>query len=469
MHFQRKTKIVATIGPASESREMISKLIDEGMNVARLNFSHGIHDDHKRRIETIRSLEKEKGVHVAIIGDLQGPKMRVGVMPKEGVFLRDDEKIVLDTSIKNYTNGPIPVPSPIFAKGAMKGSRVFLDDGSMLLEVTAVSGKQFTAKVLRGGTLYSHKGINVPELKLRTNIFEKKDKDDIAFAIAQGVDYVAVSFIRNGDDMREARRMLKGAPIKLVAKVERPEALDNLDDIIELSDVIMVARGDLGIETPLWQLPMRQKEIIEKAHKAMKPVIVATQMLESMTKNAIPTRAEVSDVANAVYDSTDAVMLSAESASGKFPLEAVRMMRNIVEETEKDTDEAFLREKEAFHSVDIAVAKSSKYVAGQVGAKVILVGTATGFSARAVSRYRPKEPIVAITSDAKVARKLAIVWGVTPIVVDGMKTIDDIEKAGTTFLKKQKIVTKGDYVVFVSGLRLGEAGQTNDISVILVP
>lgn len=469
MNIYRKTKIVATIGPASESPEVLSRLIDEGLDVARLNFSHGTHETHLARIQAIRKLEKEKGKHIAIVADMQGPKMRVGQLPKDGVLLKDEERVLLDTSIKTYDGGPIPVPSPIFAKGARKGSRVFLDDGSLLLEILAASGKQFTAKVLRGGTLYSHKGINVPELELRTNIFEKKDKDDMAFAIANGADYIAVSFIRNGHDMKEARRLTKGAPVKLIAKIERPEALENLDEIIELSDAIMVARGDLGIETPLWQLPMRQKQIIEKAHRRMRPVIVATQMLESMTKNAIPTRAEVSDVANAVYDSSDAVMLSAESASGRFPIEAVRMMRHIVEETERHAGPAFLHEQESFHSVDIAVAKSAKYVAGQVGARAILVGTATGFSARAVSRYRPNVPVVAVTSDISVARRLSVIWGVHAITTKGMKTIDDIEKAGVEHLKKIKAVSKGDHVVFVSGMRLGEAGQTNDITVIKVP
>ena len=412
--MERKTKIVATIGPASESREILLRLVREGIDAARLNFSHGTQADHGRRIKLIRELEHETGRFIGIIADLQGPKMRVGSLPKEGVALRDDAEVVLDTTISKYEGGAIPVPSPIFAKGATKGSRVFLDDGSLLLEIVGTKGflgRQFVARVLRGGTLYSHKGINVPELKLRTNIFEEKDKNDIAYAIKQKVDYVAVSFIRNGADMREARKLIGSAPIKLIAKIERPEALQNLEDIIAESDAIMVARGDLGIETPLWQLPMRQKEIIAGAHKAMKPVIVATQMLESMIKNAIPTRAEVSDVANAVYDSTDAVMLSAETASGKYPVESVRMMKNILRETEKDVRQVFLNEKEEYHDIKVAVPKSAKYIAEQVGANAILVGTATGSAAQAVSHYRPQVRIIASAANERVARSLSIAWG----------------------------------------------------------
>ncbi len=471
MHLIRKTKIIATIGPASESRENLLRLITEGTDAARLNFSHGVQADHGRRIKLIRELERKTGKFIGIIADLQGPKMRVGALPKEGVLLRDDTEVVLDTTISEYDGGAIPVPSPIFAKGASKGSRVFLDDGSLLLEIVGVKGllgRQFVARVLRGGTLYSHKGINVPELKLRTNIFEEKDKSDMAYAIKQKVDYIAVSFVRNGDDMREARKLIGSAPIKLIAKIERPEALANLEDIISESDAIMVARGDLGIETPLWQLPMRQKEIIDKAHRAMKPVIVATQMLESMTKNAIPTRAEVSDVANAVYDSTDAVMLSAESASGKYPVEAVRMMKNILEETEKDVGHVFSNEKEEYHDIKVAVPKSAKYIAEQVDANAILVGTATGSAAQAVSHYRPQVCVIASAANERVARSLSIVWGVTSIVIKNIKSIIDLEKKSLAELKKRDFIKSGDKVVFVSGTRLGDVGKTNALSVVRV-
>jgi len=471
MHTSRKTKIITTIGPASESREKLLALIREGADTIRLNFSHGDHTSHARRIKLVRELEKETGKYIGIIADLQGPKMRVGILPKEGVLLRDEDMVVLDTSSTEYKGAAIPIPSPIFAKGAGKGSRVFLDDGSLLLEIIGVKGlihKQFTARVLRGGTLFSHKGINVPELKLRTNIFEEKDKRDMAFAIKQKVDYIAVSFLRNGADMREVRTMVGFAPVKLIAKIERPEALQNLSEIIAETDAIMVARGDLGIETPLWQLPMRQKEIIEKAHKAMKPVIVATQMLESMTKNAIPTRAEVSDVANAVYDSADAVMLSAESASGKYPVESVRMMRSILEETEKDVKYSFMAEKDEYHEVRIAVPKSAKYIARQVGADAIFVGTATGSAALAVSHYRPSVPIIAIAANERVARSLSIVWGVTAIVTSGTKTIHDLEKKSISECKAIGYIKPGDRVVFVSGTRLGEVGKTNTLSVVRV-
>ncbi len=469
--MRRKTKIVATIGPASESREILTKLFDEGLDTARLNFSHDTHASHARRIRAIRELEKKTGKAVAIIADLQGPKMRVGNMPEEGILLHEGEDVLLDTTIETYNGEGIPMPSPIFAKGAGRGSRVFLDDGSLLLQITAtkgILGRQFIARVHRGGTLYSHKGINVPELRLRRNIFEKKDHDDMDFALSQKVDYVAISFVRSADDIRFARKIMGTRATKLIAKIERPEALDNLEEIIKEADAVMVARGDLGIETPLWQLPVRQKEIIEKAHLEMKPVIVATQMLESMTRNSIPTRAEVSDVANAVYDSSDAVMLSAETASGKHPVEALRTMRQILEATGQNVKISFEHERELFHSITMAMAKSAKYVAHQVGAKAIIVGTASGVSARAVSRYRPEAPIVAITSSDIVARQLGIIWGVRAFALSGLKTIQDIEKQGSHILKKLGVAKAGDHAVFVSGMRLGKAGETNDISVIKI-
>ncbi|MDA1335046.1 MAG: pyruvate kinase [bacterium] len=477
MLSKRKTKIIVTIGPSSEDEAIMEKLFSVGADAARLNFSHGTLQDHSKRIKRIRAVGKKFGRHIGILGDLQGPKMRVGKLPDEGILLRDEEEVILDTSLDEYTQERIPVTSPIFEKGVDKGSQVFLDDGSILLKIISVKrvygiatwGKRFRAKVIRGGTLYSHKGINVPDIKLRTNIFEKNDKEAIRFAIHQKLDYLAVSFVRNHKDMIEARKLLRGAPIKLLAKIERPEALQDLEKIIEHSDAVMVARGDLGIETPLWELPVKQKEIIQKSLRCLKPVVVATQMLESMTKNVIPTRAEVSDVSNAVYDSADAVMLSAESASGKHPIESVLMMRRILTETEKHT--AGLKvcdDGEGFSEVSMAVAKSTKYVAREIGAEMILVGTATGYSARAVARYRPTNDLVAVTTDERVARQLSLVWGVEPIVLEKTKTVEEVEKITLTYLKKEKRLSEGDRVVFVSGQTVGTEGMTNNIRVLIV-
>lgn len=468
-----KTKILATVGPATSTPAKLKELFSVGANAARLNFSHGTLEIHKEMVNKIRTVEKALGKHIGIIGDLQGPKMRIGKMPDSGVLLKDDEFVTLDTSLTEYIEGRIPVPSPIFEKGAMTGSQVFLDDGSILLEIISCrrangKGKRFVCRVLRGGTLFSNKGINVPQLKLRVNIFEKRDKEAIAFAIREKLDYLAVSFVRNAADMKEARRMLKGAPIKLIAKIERPEAIEHLDSIIDASDAIMVARGDLGIETPLWQLPVRQKEIIERSRAAMKPVIVATQMLESMTKNSIPTRAEVSDVANAVYDGADGVMLSAESASGKYPIEAVRIMRRILSETETHGKSYRLPMDEEAGMVNIAVSRAAKYIAKQLNAKVILVGTATGHSARAAAMFRPTTPIIAIASDISVARRLSLVWGVHSVVFPKIRTIGDIEKFAFRYFKKMKYAAVGDAVVFVTGRIIGAVGETNTVAVLKV-
>lgn len=468
MYPERKTKIVATIGPASEARVVLLNLFHEGVDVARLNFSHDVHERHLARIKLIRELSVKVGKHVAIIGDLQGPKMRIGDLPEEGILLKDGEEIKLDASISKYTGEAIPVPSRIFAEGALKGATVFLDDGTMMLEICSVKGSMFKARVLRGGMLLPHKGINLPRIHVRSDIFDEKDKRDMAFGVKAGVDYLALSFLRTGDDVRMVKKLLKGAPVKLVAKIERHEALQHLDDIIAEVDAVMVARGDLGIETPVEELPVRQKEIIAAARHALKPVIVATQMLGSMTKNLIPTRAEVSDVANAVFDSADAVMLSAESASGRFPVESVRTMRKVIENAEAYIKEPRKQLEPDISLSNIAVAKSAKFIAQNIGAKAILVGTVTGFSASAVSHFRPESPIFAFTGNIQTARLLGLVWGVNAFPLEGMRTVEEISIQGIKLLKKLKKIQKGDHIVFVSGAKVGEAGKANSLSIIQV-
>ncbi len=468
MHFKRKTKIVATVGPASESKSVLSHLVEEGMDAARLNFSHGSHAEHLARIRRIRSIEHTAGRPLAIIGDLQGPKIRIGKLPDEGVRLEEGSVVTLDTRLEAYEGDALPLPSAIFRAGTRKGHRVFLDDGLLLLEVLRAVGGRFWARVLRGGTLLSRKGVNVPMLELRQSPFGAKDRDDLTFAVRAGVDYLALSFLRSGADVRAARRMLGGAPVKLIAKIERPEALANLEGILAEADAVMVARGDLGIETPLWELPVRQKEIVEAARERMVPVIVATQMLDSMVRNRIPTRAEVSDVANAVYDAADAVMLSAESASGRHPVEAVRMMRRILEATEEHVDRPVLPEFESGVSVNLAVARSAARVAAATGSKFILAGTVTGFTARAVSQNRPRTPIVALASTPAAARSLALVWGIAPIVFGNIKSIEWLSRAAVRHLKAHARLVRGDRVVFLSGRKAGAIGETDSVSVILV-
>lgn len=459
---------MATIGPASENPEILALLIKEGVNAARLNLSHSTHKEHQSRINLVRQIEKKTGRHIAVIADLQGPKMRVGSLPSEGIELKDGKIVIFNTSISSYNGKEIPLPSRIFSQGTKRGVSVFLHDGKMSVVITKVQGHIFTARVKRGGKLFSNKGINVPSLQLKGNMLQKKDYLDIEFAKKAGIDYLSLSFMRNADDLHRVRKLVKGSKIKLIAKIERSEAFDNRVEIIKAADAVMVARGDLGVETPIWALPVKQKEIISAAREGMKPVIVATQMLESMTLDSMPTRAEVSDVANAVYDGADAVMLSAESANGKYPVESVAMMRSIIEETEKNIP-FFRTKKELLQKIPVtlSVARSAKHIAYDVGAKFIFAGTASGFSAQAVSHFRPKHPIFALTDNEFTARQMALVWGITPLVVKG-KTVSSLPLIAETILKKNKAVKKGDRIVFVSGLRVGAIGQTNNISVIWV-
>ncbi|HWA64247.1 MAG TPA: pyruvate kinase [Candidatus Paceibacterota bacterium] len=332
---QRDTKIVATIGPASETPDVLGQMIDAGLGVARLNFSHDVHAAHGERFRTIRTLAKEKNKDVKIMGDLQGPKMRLGTLPEEGIFVAAGDTIVLDTSATAYTDGKIPFPSPIFAAGSAVGNVIFIDDGKVSGEIIAVNGPLFSVRISAGGHLSSQKGVNAPGLRLRASILEDKDRNDLEFCMSLGVDFIAASFVRTKDDILEIRRLIGDRPIKIIAKIERPEALENIAGILEASDAIMVARGDLGVETPLWELPIRQKELVAAAMAAGRPAIVATQMFESMRHDSVPTRAEVSDVANAVLDGASAVMLSAETSKGKFPIHCIEMMAKIIAATEQ--------------------------------------------------------------------------------------------------------------------------------------
>lgn len=467
MLSRKKTKIIATIGPSSEKEEILEKLINEGMDAARLNFSHGSHEEQGARIKTIRKLEKKLDRQIAIIADLQGPKLRVGIMPENGFELKQGEKVKLDANKKEFENNIIPIPSAVVRDGTKVGHIIFLDDGTLQLKVLKKTGSIFEAEVLKGGLLFSKKGINVPMLENESSILSAKDKSDLAFAVEAGVDYIALSFLRNANDVKMARKLLGDSSVKIIAKIERPEALRNLDEIAIEADAVMVARGDLGIETPLWELPVRQKEIVEQVRKKMKPVIVATQMLDSMIRNPLPTRAEVSDVANAVYDSADAVMLSGESASGKYPVEAVEMMRKVLEVTEKDQDDLPDICDEGVLSVVLSVARSAKYIATQVGARAIFAGTVTGTSSRAISFFRPKPQIIAITQDERVARELAIVWGVLPVTIKGkkVKTVEALLDYAVAVLKCDNSLCKEEKVIWISGEKAGVSGQTNTLSI----
>lgn len=448
MNTIKKTKIIATIGPSSEQEKTLEKLISLGVDGARLNFSHGSHQEQGNRIKLVRKIEKKLNRHVAIIADIQGPKIRIGNLPEHGIELKEGQEISIDTGTREFYENRIPLPSLLFRDGTKEGHVVFLDDGTLQIKITSKYGGIFKAVVLKGGTLFSKKGVNVPSLEICSSILNAKDKADIEFAVKQGADYIALSFLRNAADLKEARKFLGKTKTKIIAKIERPEALVNIAEIIDETDVVMIARGDLGIETPLWELPVRQKEIIDLVRIKMKPVIVATQMLDSMIRNPIPTRAEVSDVANAVFDSTDAVMLSGETASGKYPIEAVDMMRKILEATDSHQESLHENFQETDGSLaPFSIARSAVHIAEDPSVKAIVVEVKDGTLAKTISHFRPKTPIVAATKDPIVAKRLALVWGVTPAVV---KNKDLIGSAKKNLLDGGK-VKAGDKIVFVHG------------------
>jgi pyruvate kinase len=334
MHNERETKIIATLGPSCQEKNFLTKIIKTGVDLVRLNFSHNTHEWHGNMIELIKKISKETNKKVAIIADIQGPKIRLGNLPKDGIQIKSGQEIIIDTSSDKFDKNRIPLPSSIFKNGTKAGHLVFIDDGNLQVKIISKQNNLLRAVVLKSGTLFSKKGINAPSLEINSSILSSKDKADIKFAVYNNVDYLALSFVRNAKDIKEARKFIGKTNTKIIAKIERHEALLKIEEITEEADAVMIARGDLGIETPLWELPIRQKEIISMVRKKRKPVIVATQMLDSMIRNPIPTRAEVSDVANAVFDHADAVMLSGETASGNYPLEAVSMMVKILEATD---------------------------------------------------------------------------------------------------------------------------------------
>ncbi len=457
----KKTKIIATIGPSSEREETLEKLILLGVDCMRLNFSHGSHQEQGNRIKLIRALEKKLNRHVAIIADIQGPKIRIGNLPDSGIELKAGQEIVIDTGTREFYENRIPLPSLLFRDGTKENHLVFLDDGTIQIKIIGKRAGIFRAVVLKGGILFPKKGVNVPSLQITSSILSAKDKSDIEFSIKSGVDYIAISFLRCAEDLKETRKFLGKAKTKIIAKIERPEALIKIDEIIDEADVIMIARGDLGIETPLWELPVKQKKIIELVRKKTKPVVVATQMLDSMIRNPIPTRAEVSDVANAVFDSTDAVMLSGETASGKYPVEAVEMMKKILEASDshqKPLHENF-DDKNSLPA-PLSVARSAVQIAEESCAKAIIIEAIEGNLEKMISHFRPKTPVFIATKNSNIAKKSALIWGISPLVMKGDKLIESAKKT----LYNSGFLKRGDNVVCVYARKKNKSGGTYAIT-----
>ena len=467
----RKAKIVATIGPASRSPEILEKLILAGLNVARINFSHGTQVQHEETIATIRQVSEKLGVAVGILQDLQGPKIRVGELAEPIQLSEGDTVMLYATGMPDPGNGGVKIPVDFrqLFDSVRTADPLLLDDGRLRLEVVSVKDRcTLTARVVTGGTLSSHKGINLPGVRLRISGFTEKDEADLAFGLAQGVDAVAISFVRSAEDVKKVRyamdRFSKGkrTPL-LIAKLEKPEALDNLDAILENVDGVMVARGDLGVELPPERVPVQQKKIIRIANQRAKLVITATQMLESMINNPLPTRAEASDVANAVFDGTDAVMLSAETAAGKYPVEAVRMMDRIIHEAESH----FLEWGEeqvvsGFEQSDAAsMARAAKALANDINVSAVACFTTQGESAWLMSKIRTRVPIMGFTPYIETARRLAFLWGLRPQLVPFANSLEEMLDYVDAALMRSDVVEVGDQVVMVCGFPVGAIRPPN--------
>ncbi|GAV23091.1 pyruvate kinase [Carboxydothermus pertinax] len=466
----KRTKIVCTLGPASNDLNILKEMITAGMNVARINFAHGSYEEHRERIEKVRKASLEVGVPVAILIDTKGPEIRIGKVYNGKITLKEGELVVFDPNIAEGQGLTIPVNYPGLAQDVAIGGTILLDDGLIELKVEDIDGKKVITRVIAGGELSNNKGVNLPGVKVNLPALTEKDRRDIDFGIEIGADFIAHSFVRKASDVLALRRYLeeKGAYMEIIAKIENQEGVENIDEIIKVSDGIMVARGDLGVEIPTEEVPLVQKEIIEKCNKNGKPVITATQMLDSMIRNKRPTRAEASDVANAIFDGTDAVMLSGETAAGKYPVEAVKTMARIVERAEKTLLEQRKLNKPAtksFKTVTDAISHASVTTAEELDAGAIITPTSSGYTSRMVSRYRPVVPVIAATPDMKVLRKLTLVWGVYPLLVKTSETTDEMLSKAIEAALESGLIKPGDLVVLTAGVPVGVKGTTNLLKV----
>ncbi len=474
-----RTKIVATIGPATRGPEMLRQLIREGMDMARLNFSHGEPAVHAENVRRIRAAAGDVGRPVAIQVDLQGPKLRVGEMEEEGVPLCEGEKVTLVTDdIVGRAPEAIPVQNEELPQIVAAGDQILLDDGTMELRVLSTTEGAVRARVRVGGVLKSNKGINLPGIAANLPSITEKDRRDLAHALTWEIDWIALSFVRTADDIHQLKALIRDLaperdPLPVMAKIEKPQALDNIEAIIDVADAVMVARGDLGIEIPPQRVPMAQKHIIEVCNERGVPVITATQMLDSMIRNPRPTRAEASDVANAILDGTDAVMLSGETAIGTYPIESVRTMMDIIREVEAERPAmevpAFSSSEEDLNRfIADAVGRAAQQAARDLQAAAIVTPTASGHTACIMSHYRPRSPIVAVTPDPGVQRRLMLYWGVTPLLAPRADDTDEMIDRAVAAAREEGIVHAGDTLVITAGAARSEPGTTNLMRVYVV-
>ena len=471
--LMRRTKIVCTIGPAANSPAMIEKLIKAGMNVARLNFSHGSYDEHLERIQSIRSISHKLGMTVGILQDLSGPKIRIGRIENPPVRLTTGESFLFTTREVLGDATQVTLPFPDLPGQLKRGQMIYVDDAKLEFKVISTCDTEIVTRVVIGGELSSNKGFTVPGANYDVPGVTEKDKQDLRWGLDHGVDWVASSFVRGPDDIVPLRKVMREADrrVPVIAKIERPEAVKNIDGIIEAYDGIMVARGDLGIELPIDEVPVIQKNIIRRCNRAGKPVITATQMLDSMMVNPRPTRAEVSDVANAIIDGTDATMLSGETAAGQFPLESVQMMDRIARRTEKSLDYQAMFERQMRNravNVTEAIGEAAVNLASDLNVPAIITCTFSGTTARLVSKFRPQARIIAAASNDETARRLTLSWGVHSVFVEMAKDTDGLIRNAVEAAVDYKLVKRGDTVLMIAGVPVGVAGSTSLIRVLKV-
>lgn len=454
----RKTKIVCTMGPNTNSKEMMKKLVENGMDVARFNFSHGDHEEQKMRMDLLKEVRKELKVPVAILLDTKGPEIRTGELKgHKKVTLKENQTFVLTTSEVEGDNERVSITYKGLPQDVTAGGQILIDDGLICLEVQETTGTEIVCRVINGGELGEKKGINVPNVSIKLPNLTEKDKSDLLFGIEQGIDFVAASFIRNAEAIYEIKDLLRengGEGIDVIAKIENAEGVENIDSIIDAADGVMVARGDLGVEIPASDVPHVQKIIIEKCNHKYKPVITATQMLDSMIRNPRPTRAEVSDVANAIYDGTDAVMLSGETAQGKYPVEAVQMMAKIAESSEQFLKFDMYRDTKALlgkQNVSSAVGFAAVTMVERLNASCIVTPTMSGQTARVISNLRPSVPIYGVTPNERTRRKMQLYWGVKPITGYEEDSTENIISHAMYMVVREGLVHKGEMVIFTAG------------------
>ncbi len=471
----KRTKIVATIGPTSRDAELIRQMIRAGMNVARINFSHGDHDVHGKTIDDVRRVASEEGVVVAVMCDIQGPKIRIGRIDNEPLMLAPGDRIVLTLDPANGENNVVQIPHPEFVRDIKEGMQLLIDDGKLEFKVTGVTARSLVCEVVVGGALTSRKGVTAPTARLTLSAITDKDREDVKFALSKNTDYIAMSFVRSQEDIREMRWLIRhlDAAAAVVAKIEKHEALENIVEIIEASDAIMVARGDLGVETPAEEVPYHQKRIIRLCNAAATPVITATQMLSSMVDNPRPTRAEASDVYNAIVDGTDAVMLSNETASGTYPVRAVETMTNIALIAEQNIllsnrpegRQIYPPNAEGREAVSDAVSQATSQIAEALNCRAIVTSTLTGYTTRRVAKERPKTPIICVTPSETTFRRMALVWGVVPLMVPEFNSIDEMIGVVVRSAHDAKLLQSGETIVIIAGVPFRVGGQTNFLKI----